>query len=110
MAFDVGSFVPNWELFVEWLLPITLAVIFAMALVYRFFTRKRMTFAEMLNYIPVAYLFFVFYEIGEYMYGTREHIWDRLFTMHFPNMMFLIVCVGIGQVLYYFNSERAVSV
>jgi len=109
-AWNIDEWFPNWSLFVQWLLPITLAIIAAMALIYRYLTRRRMTFAEMLNYLPVTYLFFVFYEVGEYMYGTRATITDRLFEVHLWNMMFLIVVVGIGQVLYYYTSERAVQV
>lgn len=108
MAFNIDEWFPNWSLFVYWLLPIILAVVFAMAIIYRFLTRRRMTFAEILNYIPVVYLFAVVWEVGEYLIGDRETIADRLFAVHFPNMMFIIVCVGIGQVIYYFVSERRV--
>ena len=110
MAWSIDEWFPNWSLFVYWLLPITLAILFIMAILFRFFTRRRMTFAEMLNYIPVVYLFFVAYEVGEYLIGDRDTIMDRLFDIHFPNMMFLIVVVGIGQVLYYFMSEKKVIV
>lgn len=108
MAFSIDEWFPNWTLFVYWLLPITIAILFIMAILYRFFTRRRMTFAEMINYIPMMYMFFVAYEIGEYLIGDRATIMDRLFEVHFQNMMFLIVCIGIAQVLYYFTTERKV--
>ena len=108
LAFSIDEWFPNWSLFVYYLLPITIAILFIMAILYRYFTRRRMTFAEMINYIPVMYMFFVAYEIGEYLIGDRATIMDRLFEVHFQNMMFLIVVVGIAQVLYYFVSERKV--
>ena len=64
----------------------------------------------MLEYIPAIYMLFVAYEIGEYLLGERATIMDRLFNQHFYNMMFLIVCVGLAQVLYYFISERRATV
>ena len=96
---------PNMTLFL-YLTAISIALIIILWLAYRWLTRTRMTFAQLLNFIPIIYFFAVCYEVGEYLLGDRATIVDRLFSMHFRNMMFLIVVVGIGQVLYYFLSER----
>jgi len=109
MAIDIDSFIPNFTMFM-YLTAIAIAAIFLIILAYRWATRRRLTFADMLEYMPAIYMIFVLYEVGEYLVGTRSTIMDRLFEIHFYNMMFLIVCIGIAQVVYYFISERRATV
>lgn len=110
MAIDIDNWIPNFTLFIYVLAPIVLMLFAIMVLASKWLKledkgpKKRMTFAEMLGIIPALYLLQPMYEIGEYLYGTRTEIVDRLFLYHFPIFMFLVVCVGIGQVVYYWLS------
>lgn len=110
MVFDIDAWIPNFTLFVFVLAPMVLMLFVVMVLASRWLKlgdkgpKKRMTFAEMLGLIPALYLLQPFYEIAEYLYGTRTEIVDRLFIYHFPIFMFLVVCIGIGQVVYYWLS------
>lgn len=109
MAFDIDSWIPNFRLFVMILAPLVLILFAIMVLASRWLkigkgAKKRMTFAEMLGLIPALYLLQPMYEMGEYLYGTRTEIVERLFLYHFPIFMFIVVCVGIGQVVYYWLS------
>ena len=102
-AFDVDSVIPNFTLFVMILAPMLMVVIFVIYLIRRYFEGKdtKKNFPEIVGYIPVIYMFFPLYEMGEYLAGTRSSIMDRLFGYHFGMIMFLIVLTGICQVIYY---------
>ena len=110
MTFDIDAWIPNFTLFIYILAPFILMLFAIMILASRWLKledkgpKKSMTFAEMLGLIPALYLLQPIYEIGEYLYGTRTGIVDRLFLDHFPIFMFLVLCVGIGQVGYYWLS------
>lgn len=110
MSWSLDAWFPNFTLFVVYLAPALLLIIFATLIFSRIFRwdltpnklpTKHRTMAEMLGYFPLVYIFFPIWDIAEYVFGQRSSILDRLFTFHFPNMMFIIVLVGIGQVLYY---------
>lgn len=111
MSFNIDDWIPNFTLFVYILAPMVLALIFIMIILSRWFSlrkanepKRRMSFAELIGLIPALYLIEPIWEIGEYLNGTRDEIVDRLFTYHFPIFMFLVLCVGMGQVGYYWLS------
>lgn len=111
MAFNIDDWIPNFTLFVYVLAPLILGIIFIMIILSRWFNlrkvgepRAKLTFADKIGLIPALYLIEPIWEIGEYLNGTRDTIFDRLFTYHFPIFMFLVLCVGIGQVGYYWIS------
>lgn len=106
MAFDIDSFIPSFKFFVFILGPTLMVLIFAVFMIRIYFNRKKgqdtkKSFPEIIGYIPIIYMFFPIYEIGEYLAGTRSSIVGRLFSYHFGMMMFLIVLTGICQVIYY---------
>lgn len=106
--FNIDDFIPNFKLFIYVLTPLILIFLFVMVLVSRWFkkkpTGKGKSWAELIGYIPAIYLVSPIIEIYQYMIGERTNLIERLFSYHFPIMMFLIVCVGIGQVCYYWVS------
>jgi hypothetical protein len=106
MNFNIDDWIPNFTLFM-WLTFVCCVSIFFILLAYWWATRRRLTFAEYLAFIPAIYMIFVFYEAWTWWTeGTPDNFFQRLFVQHFYNMMFLVLCVGIGQVLYFFVSER----
>lgn len=106
MDFEVDEWFPNFTMFM-WLTFVCCTAIFFIIIAYWWATRRRMTFAELISLIPGLYMIFVFYEAYTWWAeGTPSDFFQRLFVVHFWNMMFLIVLVGIGQVLYFFVSER----
>lgn len=107
MAWDLDGIFPNFTLFVLILAPVMVILIFSLTLLMRFFRvgkvqKEPKSFYEIIGYLPAIYLFFPIWEIAEYILGTRTSILDRLFEIHFPNMMFLIVLTGIAQILWVF--------
>jgi len=105
--FNIDDFIPNFKLFIFVLTPTILIFLFLMVLLSRWMKkkpRKGKSWAELIGYIPIIYLISPLIEIYQYMVGEREDLIDRLFSHHFPILMFLIVCVGIGQVSYYWVS------
>lgn len=106
MNFNVDEWFPNFSLFM-WLTLVCCAAIFFIMIAYWWATRRRLTFAELIAFLPGLYMIFVFYEGWTWWSeGTPSDFLQRLFVAHFYNIMFLVVCVGIGQVLYFFVSER----
>jgi len=111
LSFDIDDWIPGFTFFVFILTPTVIVVYFIMLVVSRWFQNRHPTepkmkksFAEIIGYLPIVYLFFPLYEIAEYLYGTRASVTDRLFTVHFHYAVWLILLVGIGQVCYYFAS------
>lgn len=111
MAFNIDDWIPNFTLFVFVLTPLILSTIFIMIILSRWLGLKKagqkkpkLTFAQLIGLIPALYLIEPIWEIGEYLNGTRSEIADRLLLYHFPIFMFLVLCVGIGQVGYYWIS------
>lgn len=106
MDFQIDEWFPNFTMFM-WLTFVCCVSIFFITVAYWWATRRRMTFAELIAVIPALYLIFVFYEAYTWWNeGIPGDFYQRLFVVHFWNMMFLIVLVGLGQVLYFFVSER----
>lgn len=113
----LNDWFPNFDLFVLVIAPIIVSILFVMVLISRWLhlksqaPRVKNTFAELIGYIPVIILFFVFWEILEYLLQVRETVADRLFDYWLPTLTWIIIFIGIAQVLYYFvadwNSERA---
>ena len=113
MSFNIDDWIPNFTLFVLILTPMVLAILFIVLIISRWLRlrtpgeprpKRKMSFAELIGLIPALYLIEPIWEIGEYLNGTRDEIVDRLFTYHFPIFMFLVLCVGLGQVGYYWIS------
>ena len=113
MSFNIDDWIPNFTLFVLILTPTVLALLFIILIIQRWLRlrtpgeprpKRTMSFAELIGLIPALYLIEPIWEIGEYLNGTRDEIVDRLFTYHFPIFMFLVLCVGLGQVGYYWIS------
>jgi hypothetical protein len=105
--FNIDEFIPNFTLFLFVLAPTILIFLFVMVLLSRWMKRKPgkgKSWAELIGYIPMIYLISPIIEIYQYFIGERDDMIQRLFGYHFPIMMFLIVCVGIGQVSYYWVS------
>ena len=107
MAFNIDDWIPNFTLFVLYLAPLILFLIAGFVIVSRFYNLRRgekktkKYFVDYVGYLPALYLIAVIYEIGEYLFGIRETIADRLFLYHFPIFMFLTVVAGIFQVCWY---------
>ena len=109
MAFNVDDWIPNFTLFVYVLAPLVVSIVFIMIIISRWLgleknKRAKLDFAQLLGLIPALYLIEPIWEIGEYLRGIRTEIAQRLLLYHFPIFMFLVVCVGIGQVGYYWIS------
>jgi C4-dicarboxylate transporter len=109
MAFNIDDWIPNFNLFVYFLAPVIIAIVAAMIISSKWLNRergrkKKMKLVEILSYIPAVYALWPIYEIGEYLIGRRDEIFDRLFTYHYPILMFFILLVGIAQIsIYGFN-------
>ena len=105
--FNIDEFIPNFKLFIYVLTPTILIFLFVMVLLSRWMKKrsgKGKSWAELIGYIPMIYLISPIIEIYQYFVGERDDMIQRLFGYHFPILMFLIVCVGIGQVSYYWVS------
>jgi len=106
--FDIDNFIPNFKLFIFVITPTILLFLFLLVPLSRWMKRKPKkggkSWAELIGYIPVIYLISPLIEIYQYMIGERSEIAPRSFGYHYPIIMFLIVCVGIGQVSYYWVS------
>ena len=102
--FDIDSIFPNFTFFVMMLAPFIIVLTFVFVALSRWlgWRVRKIPVGKVeryLGYVPVLYLFFPIYEIGQYLWGMRDSIVDRLFTYHFPIIVYLILFVGIGQVL-----------
>lgn len=110
MSFNIDEWIPNFTFFVFYLAPLIIAIVFVMIILSRWSgigkpkPKRKLNFAQMLGLIPALYLIEPIWEMGEYLNGTRSEIADRLLLWHFPIFMFLVLCVGIGQVGYYWIS------
>lgn len=109
MSFDINQFIPNFTLFVFILAPMIITILFVMTVASKWFQgkarkKKRRSWAQLIGYIPAIYLVSPVIEIYQYLVGERASFVPRLFGYHFPILMFLIICTGIGQVCYYWVS------
>ena len=105
MTFDPNEWIPNFTLFILVLAPVILLILFGAIFISRYVNlrskkvRVKKKWSELLGYIPAFYILFPIWEIVEYLMGERETILDRLFGVHFPVIMVIIIIVGIGQVI-----------
>lgn len=105
--FNIDNFIPNFKLFVFVLTPMILIFLFIMVMISKWYKRPKgqgKSWAQLMGYIPTLYLLSPMIETYQYMVGERSDFIDRLFSWHFPIMMFLIIIVGISQVCYYWVS------
>jgi len=101
-SFD--DWVPNFTLFVLLLTPLVCVLVFSLAAFARYLrvrgTKPKRTLLEFAGYLPIVYMIFPMWDIGQYLLGYREFITERLFVFHFANLLSIIVLVGIVQVVY----------
>ena len=106
MSFNINDWFPHFTFFVLILTPILVVLTYALIAFSRFFKvrpgpvqTKGMQVGVYLGYIPIIFMFFPIWEIGEYIMGYRTEVVGRLFSWHLPILMYVIVLTGIGQVL-----------
>lgn len=108
MSYNFDLWFPMFTFFVLILGPVLMVIIFFMTFLSRWLKLKPKAYyaekhkwVEYLSYIPIIYLFFVFYHIAEYLWGSLPNLYVILFTVDLPAMVTIIILVGIGQCTYY---------
>ena len=102
--FNINDWFPHFTFFVLILTPFLIILTYGLIAISRFFKlkpntvkTKGMKVGVYLGYVPIIYMFFAIWEIGEYIMGYRTEIVGRLFSWHLPLIMYVIVLTGIGQ-------------
>lgn len=108
MSFYIDDWFPHFTFFVFIIAPILIAIFFIVILISRWIKLpwptpdpKKRKLAHYLGFAPVAYFLFPIYDIYLYMIGQQTDTVWRLFTVHFPYLMCIIVLTGLGQVVCF---------
>jgi len=108
MSNAIDSVFPNFTILVLVIGPLIIVAFYVMTLAVVHFkirfppiSAKREKFAKFLNLFIILYFIFPIWDMGSYLFGNRDTIFDRLFTVHAVWITFIILCVGIGQCICY---------
>jgi hypothetical protein len=106
--FNIDDWFPNFHFFVIIITPILIAIFFIAILLSRWIKIKwpipspyQQKLAFYIGFAPVIYMLWPLYDIIQYIMGTQTTIIAKLFTVHLPWLMCIIVLTGLGQVVCY---------